>query len=71
MTRKQPEWTVLYNIVSPESDGRGWVGTGWEFFDDFREAERCRERLSSAGNVATVRPYHDFTDRQHLGAGHR
>lgn len=62
-----PNWTVLYNIVSPE-DGR-WVGTGWEFFDDEEDAEFCRRRHERLGNVPTKRPFHT-NDIPHLGAAH-
>lgn len=66
--RKEPSWTVLYNIVSPES--RRWIGTGWEFFDSHTDAEKCVERLTKAGDVAMMRPFHP-NDRPHLGAAHR
>jgi len=63
-----PKWTVLYNIVSAESDQ--WVGTGWEFFDSEEAASRCYVRHVASGNCPTKRPYHSF-DREHLGAAHR
>ncbi len=66
---KPPRWTVHYNIVSPESDT--WVGRGWEFFDEEKDAEVCYKRQIEAGNVPSMRPYHDGVDRQHLGAVHQ
>jgi len=35
----RPKWTVLYNIVSPESDR--WIGTGYEFFDEEETAAKA------------------------------
>jgi len=67
--QSKPRWTVVYNIVSPES--AQYVGTGWEFFVEEKEAMRCYERHNKAGNVPTKRPYHDGVDREHLGAAHR
>lgn len=63
-----PQWTLLYNIVSPENPK--WVGTGWEFFDSFEEADKARRRHIALGNVPTLRPYHEL-DARHLGAAHR
>lgn len=63
-----PKWTILYNMVSPENGQ--WIGTGWEFFDDESDAQRCYERHNTFGDCATKRPYHR-NDRVHLGAGHR
>lgn len=60
-----PRWTVVYNIVSPESDT--WVGTGWEFFDNEREADMCYRRHQAAGNVPTKRQFYDSVDALHLG----
>jgi hypothetical protein len=65
---KEPEWTVCYNIVSPESSE--WVGTGWEFFDSKEDADRATARLTALGNVCTRRPFHKV-DRKYLGAAHR
>ena len=63
-----PQWTVLYNIVSEESDK--WVGTGWEFFDDEAQATKCYERQIKNGNCPTKRPFYSSQDAQHLGAVH-
>ena len=62
-----PKWTVLYNIVSPEA--ARWIGRGWEFFDEERDAQRCYERHNALGNCASKRPYH-INDKEHLGAVH-
>jgi len=66
---KKPNWTVLYNIVSPESDK--WVGTGWEFFDSERDADLCYSRQNRLGNCPTKRPYSHSVDFSHLGAAHQ
>ncbi len=63
----RPKWTVHYNIVSPEATE--WIGTGWEFFNDERDAQHCYDRHNALGNCATKRPYHR-NDRVHLGAVH-
>lgn len=63
-----PNWTVLYNIVSPENPE--WVGTGWEFFDEHSDAYEASLRLTRLGNVVTLRAFHP-NDIQHLGAAHR
>ena len=65
---KQPNWTVCYNIVSPESDR--WVGTGWEFFDQECDAEKSYKRHISLGNVPCKRPYFPPSDYKHLGIAH-
>jgi len=64
---ERPTWTVLYNILSPES--RRWIGTGWEFFYSDSEAEECYIRHIKNGNCPTKRRYHT-SDRSHLGAAH-
>lgn len=66
-----PNWTVHYNIVSPESKVSKWVGTGWEFFDTEDEALKAYQRHILLGNVPGKRPFHNGVDRQHLGAAHR
>jgi len=65
----RPRWTVVSNILSPESDE--WVGTCWEFFDEESQAEECYTRQIEAGNTPTKRPYSGSIDREHLGAVHR
>lgn len=65
----RPRWTVVSNILSPESDK--WVGTCWEFFDEESQAEECYTRQIEAGNTPTKRPYFEISDRGHLGAVHR
>lgn len=65
----KPNFTVFYNIVSPESDK--WIGTGWEFFDSIKDAENCRLRHEKLGNCAMLRAYFDKVDYLHLGAAHR
>lgn len=67
--QKDPKWTVLYNIVSAES--ATYVGTGWEFFDDEREAKACYERHIASGNCPAKRRYSPIPDFQHLGAAHQ
>jgi len=63
---KKPKWTVLYNI-----DGK-WIGTGWEFFDDYIIAKsRYAVLNSSEGYCATLRHFHEKTDRPHMGAVHQ
>ncbi len=67
--KMKPKWTVLYNIVSKEN---GWfIGTGWEFFEDEKDAEMCYERQLAAGNCPTKRPFYLRVDGHHLGATHR
>jgi len=66
---EKPKWTVVYNIVSKESNK--WIGTGWEFFDDEIDASSCYARQVKAGNTPTKRPYYDKSDRKHLGAVHQ
>ncbi len=66
-----PGWTVLYNICV---EGSTWIGTGWEFFDGPREANKRYEELKSSMSpvyVPTLRPYHKGVDFQHLGAIHK
>lgn len=67
--RRRPNWTVCYNIVSPENDR--WTGTGWEFFDDEKDAEKCYLRHTVGEVGATKRPYYENTDFKHLGAAHQ
>lgn len=62
---KHPKWTLLYNI-----DGK-WVGTGWEFFDKEHEASDRYDELNKHGHCCTKRPFHEKTDRPHMGACHR
>ena len=68
MAINKPRFTVLFNIVTPNSP---WIGTGWQFFDDKKDAETMYECLISLGHCPTLRPYHEGCDRQHLGAAHR
>lgn len=63
----RPKWTVLYNIVSKESDT--WVGTGWEFFDTEEQAQLCYNRQIAQGNCPCKRLYHK-NDVVHLAAIH-
>lgn len=65
--RQAPQWTVVYNIVSPES--KKWVGTGWEFFDTEAQAAMCYARQIILGNTVTKRRFHS-DDWPHLGAAH-
>ncbi len=62
-----PNWTVCYNIVSPESDV--WVGTGHEFFNEESEAEAAYRRHILFGNCPTKRRY-NRSDWSHLGVAH-
>jgi len=64
----KPRWTVLYNIVSPES--KRWVGTGWEFFDTEEEAQACYDRHNNGANCASKRPWHP-SDKKRMGAAHQ
>ncbi len=57
-----PKWTVVYNIPSPND---GFVGKGWEFFDDEAHAEHCYRKQIARGNVPTMRPFHP-SDKQHM-----
>jgi hypothetical protein len=66
---KRPHWTVLYNIVSKENDR--WVGTGWEFFDEEKDAQAAFDRHTADGSGACKRPYYNSCDENHLGAAHR
>lgn len=66
---EQPEWTVVYNIVSKEAST--WIGTGWEFFTNEISARAAYKRHIADGNTPTVRPFHAATDWPHLGAVHR
>lgn len=65
----KPRWTVLYNVVSKENDR--WIGTGWEFFDNENDAQKCYDRHVTEGNCPTKRYYYEKLDRYHLGAAHR
>ena len=65
----RPKWTVLYNIVSPES--QEWIGTGWEFFTNEEDADRAYTRHLKLGNVPTRRPFYPLGDNRHLGATQR
>ncbi len=67
--RPSPRFTVLYNIVSPESSK--WVGTGWEFFDKEEDAKKCYQRQIENGNCPCRRYFSEKPDRQHMGAAHR
>jgi hypothetical protein len=62
-----PKWTVFYNI---NQENNKWVGTGWEFFDEYEEAKQTYTRLILLGHVPTLRAFHE-SDRSHLGAVHR
>lgn len=64
----EPRWTVVYNIVSPESST--WVGTGWEFFDTEPQAHQAFERHLALDNWPTKRPFNTKMDSQHMGAAH-
>ena len=64
----KPKWTVRYNISSPESNR--WIGNGWEFFDEEKDASRAYARIIDRGNVPTKRPFH-MNDAKHLGACHK
>jgi hypothetical protein len=66
---KRPSWTVVTNIVSPESGQ--WVGTCWEFFGTEKQAVQAYQRQLDAGNTPCKRPYYHWADRFHLGAVHR
>lgn len=66
---KRPAWTVCYNTVSIESEQ--WIGTGWEFFNKYDDAEKCFKRQCAIGNCPTLRLYHEQTDCIHLGAVHK
>lgn len=66
---KLPRWTVHYNIVSVEN--ARWIGQGWEFFDDEKDAQASYDRQIRLGNCPTKRPYYDKSDRPFLGAAHR
>ena len=68
MEKESPKYTVISNLVSPESNR--WVGTSWEFFDCGELATRCFQRHITAGNCPTKRPFHP-NDEPHLGAAHR
>lgn len=60
----RPKWTILYNIDCGE-----FIGTGWEFYNDDREAQQRYEVLSSDTRTCpTKRPYHEKTDFPHFGA---
>lgn len=63
-----PRWTVTYNIVSKESEQ--WVGTGWEFFTNEKDASECYQRQRASGNVPTKRPFYKSVDIPHVGVGH-
>lgn len=65
----RPKWTVLYNIVSAENTR--FIGTGWEFFIEEKDAKACYERHDAAGNCPAKRPYNDHCDYPHLGAAHK
>lgn len=66
---RYPKWTVCYNIRGSVGDPP-WVGTGWEFFDDERDAQGRQDELSGTGVASCRRPFHP-SDEVHLGACHR
>lgn len=61
-----PKYTVLYDIVSKENNK--WVGTGWEFFDDEYEAQKCYDRHMQTGNSPCKREYFHPVDYNYLGS---
>ena len=69
MEIKKPKWTVLYNIVSEENSK--WIGTGWEFFDEDSDADKCYARHRDNGNNPSKRPFFERLDRAHMGVAHR
>ncbi|KKM74951.1 hypothetical protein LCGC14_1395130 [marine sediment metagenome] len=64
----EPKWTVVCNLLSPESDT--WTGTSWEFFEKEEEAEACFNRHDRAGDCPTKRPFYRRTDLLHLANAH-
>lgn len=64
-TNELPQWTVLYS-----TPGGRWVGTGRQFYDDRESAKILYDALIKNGSCPIMRPYHDATDRWHLGAAH-
>ena len=74
--KEHPRWTVVYNTISPENSK--WIGTGWEFFDEEKDAQTCYDRHIKLGNCPTKRFYYQGIDPNkpkydyfHLGAAHR
>lgn len=65
---RKPNWTVLYNIAN---NGSPYIGTAWEFFDHENQADDCLTRQRMNGNIPCKRPFHEATDRPHMGACHR
>lgn len=65
----KPNWTVLYNIISPENSK--YVGTGWEFFDKEEDADKCYARHRDNGCCPSKRPFFEKLDRAHMGAARR
>lgn len=72
---RHPTWTIVYNISTP---GSRWIGTGWEFFEDEKTAQKRYNELSKFSEkpnelgfkyCPTKRPYFPL-DRVHLGAVH-
>lgn len=64
-----PKWTVLTNLVSPESDK--WIGMSWECFDTEQQAQDCYDRHIKLGNSPTKRPFYFECDFPHLAAIHK
>lgn len=60
----QPKWTVVTNILSPESTR--WIGKSWEFFDEEEQAQQCYERHATVGEVPTKRPFYKQADMAHM-----
>lgn len=64
----KPNWTVLCNVVSKESDK--WIGTSWEFFTREQDAQDCYDRHRKAGDCPTMRTFYEACDRKHMAVGH-
>lgn len=64
-----PAWTIGYNL-SPEVLRTYWVGKGWEFYDDEKQAKQRYDALIAQGHCPFLRPYYP-TDSEHLGAVHQ
>lgn len=61
---ERPKFTVITNIVSPESVE--YIGRCWEFFSKEEDAIKCFKRQLGSGNSPSKRSYYHLTDYEHM-----
>lgn len=65
---ERPKFIVLYNQTNKEGK---WVGTGYQFFDDYDLAlDHYHYLCYQSGLCATLRGYNEIEDCKYLGAVH-